>query len=364
MSSILIGYIMSGKAGGVDMYLMSILQPLSQKFSVTVLTSKKDAELDNKMKELGVELIEVPRLTHPFLQFAAIRNLVNSKKFDIAYLNTSTAFNLPFMIACHKYCSSCIVHSHSSGIDCNNRFKVFWLKLAQRICKYILFLFTDQYYACSFEAAKWMFPLKKSLIKKKVKIIPNMRDFKKYAFIPRVKNEIKHQLNIENKIVLGHIGNFQPVKNVGFIIDVMKALCDISDKYCLIFIGDGPEKNSAIRKVRDLKLEQNVIFLPYQKQVEKYYQVMDYFLLPSFFEGLPLVGIEAQAAGVYTLFSDRITREVRISNGCSFLPITRGVENWVNVITQKKWKREDWSLNKWAKNYDSNNHKNIIDELF
>ena len=170
--------------------------------------------------------------------------------------------------------------------------------------------------------------------------------------------------NIENKIVLGHIGNFQPVKNVGFIIDVMKALCDISDKYCLIFIGDGPEKNSAIRKVRDLKLEQNVIFLPYQKQVEKYYQVMDYFLLPSFFEGLPLVGIEAQAAGVYTLFSDRITREVRISNGCSFLPITRGVENWVNVITQKKWKREDWSLNKWAKNYDSNNHKNIIDELF
>ena len=77
-----------------------------------------------------------------------------------------------------------------------------------------------------------------------------------------------------------------------------------------------------------------------------------------------MVGIEAQAAGVYTLFSDRITREVRISNGCSFLPITRGVENWVNVITQKKWKREDWSLNKWAKNYDSNNHKNIIDELF
>ncbi len=236
--------------------------------------------------------------------------------------------------------------------------------MAQRISKYILFLFTDRYYACSLEAAKWMFPVKKSLIEKKVKIIPNLRDFKKYAFNPQVKNEIKHQLNIENKIVLGHIGNFQPVKNVGFIIDVMKALCDISDKYCLIFIGDGPEKNSAIQKVRTLKLERNVIFLPYQNQVENYYQVMDYFLLPSFFEGLPLVGIEAQAAGVYTLFSDRVTREVRISNGCSFLPITAGVDNWVSTITQTNWRRENWNLNKSAKNYDSNNHKNIIAELF
>ena len=364
MSSVLIGYIMNGKAGGTDTYLMSILQPLSEEYSVTLLTSQKDDELDKKMKDLGVELIEVPRLSHPFLQFAAIRNLVNCKKYDIAYLNTSTAFNLPFMMACHRYCSSCIVHSHSSGIDCNNRFKAFLLKMTQRISKYILFLFTDRYYACSLEAAKWMFPVKKSLIEKKVKIIPNMRDFEKYAFNPQVKNEIKHQLNIENKIVLGHIGNFQPVKNVGFIIDVMKALSDISDKYCLVFIGDGPEKNSAIQKVRTLKLERNVIFLPYQNQVEKYYQAMDYFLLPSFFEGLPLVGIEAQAAGVYTLFSDSVTREVRISNGCSFLPITAGVDNWVNTITRTNWRRENWKLNKSAKNYDSNNHNNIIDELF
>ena len=82
MSSVLIGYIMNGKAGGTDTYLMSILQPLSEEYSVTLLTSQKDDELDKKMKDLGVELIEVPRLSHPFLQFAAIRNLVNCKKYD------------------------------------------------------------------------------------------------------------------------------------------------------------------------------------------------------------------------------------------------------------------------------------------
>lgn len=364
MSSVLLGYIINGKAGGTDAYIMSILQPLSKKHSVTLLTSKKDEELDKKMKELGVNLIEVPRLSHPFSQFTAIRNLVNCRKIDIAYLNTSTAFNLPFVFACQKHCSMCIVHSHSSGIDCNSQFKSFLLTVAQRLSKYLLFCFTDRYYACSLEAAKWMFPAKKRLIEKEVKIIPNMRDFTKYAFKSQVRKEIKRQLNIENKIVLGHIGNFQPVKNVGFIIDIMKKLCGLSDNYCMIFIGEGPEKDSAIQKVKSLNLENNVIFLPYQCDVEKYYQIMDYFLLPSFFEGLPLVGIEAQAAGVYTIFSDRVTREVKISNGCAFLPIMTGVNSWVSTIIQTNWQRKNWKLNSDAKKYDSNNHENFIDELF
>ena len=132
----------------------------------------------------------------------------------------------------------------------------------------------------------------------------------------------------------------------------------------MIFIGDGPEKDFAIQKVRSLKIEDKVIFLPYQSKVEKYYQVMDYFLLPSFFEGLPLVGIEAQAAGVYVLFSDRVTCEVKISNGCSFLPITDGVDKWVNMIIQTNWERTKWKLNQNAKKFDSNNYKNFVDELF
>ena len=121
------------------------------------------------------------------------------------------------------------------------------------------------------------------------------------------RDKIRSQLGITDKVVLGHIGRFNFQKNHNFLIDVIKEICKVRSDMVLLLVGDGETRSNIGQKVKDNNLESNVIFLGIKSDVYNYLSAMDIFLLPSFYEGLPVVGIEAQASGLPCIMSDIIT---------------------------------------------------------
>jgi len=139
-------------------------------------------------------------------------------------------------------------------------------------------------------------------------------------------------MKLENKFVIGHVGRFEPQKNHNFLIDVFNNYNKINKESVLLLVGEGSLKEKIETKVNKLGLKDKVIFTGSIPNVNEIYQVMDLFLLPSFHEGLPVVGIEAQYSGLPCLLSKKITKETAISNLCKFLDINT-IDHWVNEIS-------------------------------
>ena len=150
-------------------------------------------------------------------------------------------------------------------------------------------------------------------------IIINVENF---SYNKELRAGIRKELNLENNLVIGHIGRFCYQKNQLFLIDIFKQLKKQNPKSKLLFIGsyvgDSTDMDSVKAKVLELNLQDEVIFLGIRHDVPNLVQAMDCFLLPSRFEGLCIVGIEAQASGLSCFFSDAITRELEITNLCHF----------------------------------------------
>lgn len=194
--------------------------------------------------------------------------------------------------------------------------------------------FATDYFACSEMAAKWIFP-EDAIKSGKVKIIKNGVDPKKFYFDYNKSIEIKKKFGLENKIVIGNVARFKTEKNHTFQIDIMKEIVKIRSDVVLMLVGDGELRQQIEKKVKLLHLENNVIFLGVRSDVPDLMQAMDLFLLPSLYEGLPVVGVEAQAAGLPVITSTGVTTETDITGNVDFLDLDLGAAYWARKILQK-----------------------------
>ena len=114
-----------------------------------------------------------------------------------------------------------------------------------------------------------------------------------------------------------------------------------------MLLGDGPLRESIKEEARDLGLENSVRFLGIKENVNEYMQAMDVFLLPSFYEGLPVVGVEAQTAGLRCIFSTNVTKEAKLTDNVEYLDLDDGEKVWAEVALK-------------SKNFDRKNTASII----
>lgn len=222
---VLAGFICDGKKGGVDKYLLNFLNSVAGRdVQIDFITSAKTDSLQKELRQFGSHLYQVPTLKHPIHQYLSIKNLLISGRYDMCYLNISTAINCIAVIASWRAgIKKRAVHSHSSGHDCNNAIKRKMLECFHNICKQFLYLFANRYYACSMTAACWMFP--KRLIKAgKVDIVYNAVDINDFTYKPDLRIQIRDSLKIGKELVLGHVGNFCYAKNYPFLLEVFKML--------------------------------------------------------------------------------------------------------------------------------------------
>lgn len=359
MKKMLLGFIIDGKSGGVDAYLMSVMNAISSDIRIDCLTNKIDNDLKEELSKKNVRLYEVERLTHPLKQFRQISKLIKDNHYDVTYANVSTAISLSFSLASWKCKVPVrIVHSHSSGIDSKDSLKKKILTVIHYIGRWIFAKTSNRFFACSRLAGNWMFGSKIVATSDDFKVIPNTIDFEKFRYNPAMRAQIREQYNIQDKLVIGHVSNFQPVKNIEFLIEVFAKTAEEIENAVLFLIGNAGKHSLILEEIKKYGLQDKVILLDFQAEISKYYQAMDFFLLPSLFEGFPLVGIEAQVSGLHCLFSDKITREVQITEECDFLSIENGASVWSKNIKQHlDYRRSENMVSDDAQIYDSKNQR-------
>lgn len=154
-------------------------------------------------------------------------------------------------------------------------------------------------------------------------MIYNAADREKFTYRENIRHEVREELGLRGKFVIGHIGNFCYQKNHRFLMEVFRETLRRREDAALLLAGDGGRFEETKKLAEDMGIAERVLFLGRRSDADRLYQAMDVFLLPSNFEGLPIVGIEAQSAGLPCMMSDRITREAKITKDCIFLPVKR-----------------------------------------
>lgn len=343
MKKILVAYIMDGKAGGIDRYLLNVFEQSKGEFKIDFLTNKVRIDLKKYLEENGSNLFEVPNLNHPISQFKKIKDIIKSNNYDMVYFNISTAIMFPGVLAAKTaQVKKIIIHSHSAGFDCVNKYKRKTFEFAHKICSKFLYKFGTDFYACSKPAGEWMFP-KKIVNSNQFKVINNAIDTEKFAFNPKKRISVRQKLGLENFFVIGHMGNFLYVKNHKFLIELFKQYLDFNNMAKLILVGDGPLELEIKQMAIDYKIQDKVIFAGRQSNNQDYFQAMDIFLLPSHFEGFGIVALEAQCSGLPCIISDSVPNQVAVTEKCKFISID-DKEKWVKAIIDfENYKREDGS---------------------
>ena len=167
-------------------------------------------------------------------------------------------------------------------------------------------------------------------------VMNNAIDAGKFTFNNNIRSSKRKEFNIENKFVIGHIGRFNEQKNHTFLIDIFKEIHKQDSNAVLLMVGIGELENKIKAKVTDLGLLDAVIFAGSRSDIPELMQAMDLFLFPSLWEGLGIVAIEAQAAGIPTIVSDPVPDAAMITNLAQKIKLSKGAPCWAKEILKHK----------------------------
>ena len=196
--------------------------------------------------------------------------------------------------------------------------------------------YATHYFACSNLCGEWLYG-KKILTNPNYFKINNAIQYERYLYNETYRKELKNKHGLTDEFVVGTIGRLEPQKNQLFLLDIFAAILKYKSNAKLFIIGDGYLFADLNDKINKLNLKDNVIILT-SKEVGvrgsalKYYSLFDCFVLPSLYEGLPTVGIEAQINTLPCFMSDIITTETKISDRCDFISLSKSCEEWAKTI--------------------------------
>lgn len=168
----------------------------------------------------------------------------------------------------------------------------------------------------------------------KIAVFKTCIDAGKYAFDEKSRERKRKELGVEDKMVIGFIGRYMPQKNPLFLIDIFNEITKIEPRAVLVTVGYGDLADTMHEKIDTLGLTEKVIDLGKTEDIIPLYNAFDAFLLPSLYEGLPIVGFEAQNAGLPTFFSTEVTEEASACSLAHFLPLSNGAKAWAENIVE------------------------------
>lgn len=314
-----------------------------------------------EIEKMGGRVIIIPPYQRLYEYQKELYRIFKENKYKIVHSHISTLSVFPLRIAKKAGVPIRIAHSHSTS----NK-KEWKRNLIKNILRPFSKLYANQFFACSELSGRWLFG-EKAFKNGKIKIINNAIDLEKFKFNKEKRNEIRKKLKIdENIILIGHIGRFVTQKNHEFLIDVFDEIHRRKQNSKLILIGQGNLKENIIEKIKYLGLQDYVIFTGQTTNVSDYYNAMDIFVLPSLYEGLPVVGIEAQANGLLCEFSTDMTKETKVLNTTKFISLKETPENWANTILEdyKNFKRLDSFDEMTKKNFNIKEEAKKLEEYY
>lgn len=304
---------------------------------------------EEEITSLGGRVFYISPYQHPVRYRRELIRLIREQRWPIVHSHINTLSVFPLSAAKKAGVPVRIAHSHSTmgkGEFVKNAMKLALRPFAN--------IYPTDRFACGHYAGEWLFGKNHDFT-----IIPNAIELDKFRFDPVARQEIRKELGITEKtFLIGHVGRFMSQKNQAFLVDVLADLLPSRPNTILAFVGDGPDKADVQRHTEELNVTDHVIFLGQRSDVNRLYQAFDVFCLPSLYEGLCLVGIEAQRAGLPCLFSDTITREVDVTKASKFMSIESSKE-WSSFLSELKPKTRAGLSDELFANFDicQNAHK-------
>lgn len=297
-----------------------------------LLTEQNKCHFEDEINSLGGKIYRVPllRMGNPLPYIKSVSAFFNEHpEYQIVHSHTSSKSVFPLWIAKKKGVPVRIAHSHSSQSEIGINGRV-------RDClKIPLKSVANHYLACGTEAAIWLYG-KKYHEKGKIQIFPNVIECKKFVYDTNIREEYRRKLGISNDtILLGCTARFCYPKNQTFAVDVLIELRKKNINSMLLLVGDGEERPMLESNISKSGLGDFVIFSGVVPNVSDYEQAMDVFLMPSFFEGLPLSLIEAQISGLKCFASTGVPQEADKTGLVSFIPLDKGPRYWSEQIVHQ-----------------------------
>ncbi|MBQ4157048.1 MAG: glycosyltransferase family 1 protein [Clostridia bacterium] len=226
------------------------------------------------------------------------------------YLHVAKKFGIPVRIA----------HSHTNATqnDIKKCIKILMNRLYAKSANKLM--------ACSVKAGKYMFG------NADFQVVNNAVCSDRFVFSKNNREKIRNDLGVRNKMIIGTAGRFTVQKNQKFAIEIFEKYHEKHSESILLLIGDGELRKELEEMVVEKNIEESVMFLGHRGDMAELYQAMDVFLMPSLFEGLGIVAVEAQAAGTPTVCTDTLPEEIDITPLLKRVPLDSPVNDWVEAI--------------------------------
>ena len=311
--------------GGVGTVMLNYQNYIdAEKVQMDYMIFGEEAELfDDQVKALGSKVYMYPALsgrqmgrTKIYLeQFFA----EHEGEYDIVHLHAPTIAFMAFPIIAKHGIKHRIIHSHAT-LYAENKVKAIRNKILWALAKGKI---TDRI-GCSKAAGDFLFGNEDFIVLK------NAIAYENYLYDEEVRASLRKDMQVEDKLVVGNVGRFSQQKNQIFLIEIFAKIKELHPDSVLWLLGDGELRNDIEAKIRTFGLQDSVKLFGMVKNTREYYQAMDVMVMPSLFEGLPMVGVEAQASGLPCVFADTITREVDIV-GCPYISLQEPVEVWAKA---------------------------------
>ena len=332
--------------GGIQTFVIENMKHMDKnkiQIDYLLLDDGVKYELEDTLKEMGSNVYKLKGVwlrkpTDYFNYFKKIDEFFSQHNdYKVVHLHSSSK-NFYILKSAKKYGIPVrIAHSHNIGFQSKNKIQI----MIGNVCKPLLKKYATDYFACAYLAGEWLFG-KKAVKDGKVRVIHNAVEYEKFKFNEKKRIEIRNRLNINEKLVIGNVGRFSEQKNHEFLIDIFNEIHKKNKMSTLMLIGKGEKEEIIRKKVKELGLENDVIFMGFCDNVNELMWAMDIFLMPSLHEGLPVVGIEAQAAGLPCFMSKYvITDEVKITELVKFIELKQSPREWAEEILNSDLSRKN-----------------------
>lgn len=282
-----------------------------------------DKTMQDKFEGIGIDIVGKTNRSNILAYLTETTLMIQKQKYDVVHVHGSSAILAIDLFA--AFLGGCKVRiAHSRNTKCDHR-------IIDKILRPFFYALCTERFACGEDAGKWLFG------NRPFKVIKNAKNLEKFTYDEETRIRVRGENAWENKTVYGHVGNFNYQKNHEFLIEIFAKIIEEDEQSVLVLMGTGKEYfEKAQSKVKELGLQNSVVFLGSINNVDEYLQAMDIMLFPSRFEGLPNVVLEWQIAGLPAIISDKITKECGITDLVKYVSIDNGISPWIKEISAAK----------------------------
>lgn len=310
---------------GLETMLMNYYRHINrEKIQFDFLMHREEkSDYDDEIESLGGRIYRASRLypqNYP-AYFRFMKTFFSEHpEYRVVHSHIDAMSYLPLRAAKMAGVPVRIAHSHNTGIDLDFKYPL------KQLFRFSLPSVVTHRFSCGEEAGKFLFR------GKSFDVIPNAVDAKYFSFDPVARMAKRQELGLGDRFVVGHVGRMSYQKNHFYLLRIFSELLKLDPKAMLMLVGTGEREAELKQRVADLGISGSVMFLGSRSDVRDLYQAMDVFVLPSLFEGIPVVGVEAQFAGLPCLFSKAVPEEVAFSSNCHFLDLKTSAKEWAEKI--------------------------------